>query len=264
MGLYDNAYPSVYEEIKRFYPVWYWDVLEMDAIWRAQGHQLHRARDAVEALIADQYVATADAATIAALEEFLGISQDASRTMNDRRQLVAALLSGDSHIGATEIKVMVAAFTEGAIEVYFDHGDVAVEVTRELSERFNQSDCALVLYSRLPAHLSLLFIDITKPILFVNEPDDLSFHRFKMSAAFSNARGSGVVVLDGSVLLDGSINLDQAYSGISMPYLTITTDIPHGEDLTGSIVIDSWWTLDGVTALDGSKLLNARYIKEEL
>ena len=44
LGLYDNAYFSVYEEIKRFYPVWYWDVLEMDCIWRAQGKQLDQVR----------------------------------------------------------------------------------------------------------------------------------------------------------------------------------------------------------------------------
>jgi len=29
MRLYDNAYPSTYEEIKTWYPAWYRDVLEM-------------------------------------------------------------------------------------------------------------------------------------------------------------------------------------------------------------------------------------------
>ena len=34
MRLYDNAYPSTYEEIKTWYPAWYRDVLEMDALWQ--------------------------------------------------------------------------------------------------------------------------------------------------------------------------------------------------------------------------------------
>lgn len=36
MPLYDNAFPSNYDEIKTYYPVWYFDVLEMDAVWRAE------------------------------------------------------------------------------------------------------------------------------------------------------------------------------------------------------------------------------------
>lgn len=241
MGLYDNAFPTLYEEIKRYYPVWYWDVQEMDAIWRVQGGQLEQVRNAVESLIADQFIATSDAATITALEEFLGIAEDSSRTMSDRRQLLNALLSGNSHIGTPEIKEMVAAFTEGEIDVHFDRGEVAVEVKRELAGRFNRADCARVLYSRLPAHLSLLFIDIINPILFIHEPNILTFHRFKMATSVSNVRGKG-----------------------AFPRLIITTNVPHGEDLTGTIVIDSWYTLDGMTALDGSKLLNARYIKEDI
>lgn len=33
--LYPNGFPSAYEELKTFYPVFYRDVFEMDAIWRA-------------------------------------------------------------------------------------------------------------------------------------------------------------------------------------------------------------------------------------
>ena len=262
LGLYDNAYPSVYEEIKRFYPVWYWDVLEMDALWKAQGKQLDKVRSAVEALIADNFVITADAATISGLEEFLKIEPDSTRTLDDRRQLISTLLSGDSHIGAKEIREMVSAFTSGEILVSFNNGEVQVKVVRELSERFKLSDCSRVLLSRLPAHLELLFIDAPRPIIFTNRPDMVSFHQFGTRYVFSNTRGGGVVRLDGAVQLDGSILLNQTYSGVAIPRVAITTGFQNTEGLSASITVDSWYTLDGSVPLDGSKRLNARYYKE--
>ena len=36
--LYPNGFPSAYEELKTFYPVFYRDVFEMDAIWLSLIH----------------------------------------------------------------------------------------------------------------------------------------------------------------------------------------------------------------------------------
>ena len=43
--LYPNGFPSAYEELKTFYPVFYRDVFEMDAIWRAAGGGLDEIED---------------------------------------------------------------------------------------------------------------------------------------------------------------------------------------------------------------------------
>ena len=99
MGLYDNAWPHVYEEIRRFYPVWYRDVLEMDAIWRAQGVELDGVRATVEALIDNGYIMTADLRTIASLEAFLHINPSPGQTLQERRQVVATYVRGQDHIG---------------------------------------------------------------------------------------------------------------------------------------------------------------------
>lgn len=129
MGLYDNAWPTTYEEIKRFYPVWYRDVLEMDAIWRVQGRELDGVRATVEGLIDNGYILTADLPTITSLEDFLRIVPEPRQSLDERRQMAAAYVRGLEHIGAPEIRSIVGAFTAGTVDVDFHAGVISVKPT---------------------------------------------------------------------------------------------------------------------------------------
>ena len=163
MGLYDNAYFSVYEEIKRFYPVWYWDVLEMDAIWRAQGKQLDQVREAVQRLISNNFIATSDDQAVTALEEVFGVVTDTDRTIEDRRQLLLSLLRGGGHVGAREIKEIMAAFTDAPCNVDFAGATVYVRINRDSGDTFTLDDCYMTLARKIPAHLDLV-INVISPI----------------------------------------------------------------------------------------------------
>ena len=157
MGLYDNAWPATYEEIKRFYPVWYRDVLEMDAIWRAQGCELDGVRATVEGLINNGYILTADLQTITSLEDFLRIVPEAGQSLDKRREVVTAYFLGNEHIGAPEIKTIVQAFNPGGIDIAFERSTVHVTVYYNTSlESFNAPACRAILLKRIPAHLNLL------------------------------------------------------------------------------------------------------------
>lgn len=160
MGLYDNAWPHVYEEIRRFYPVWYRDVLEMDAIWRAQGVELDGVRATVEALIDNGYIMTADLHTIASLEAFLHINPSPGQTLQERRQVVATYVRGQDHIGAPEIKSIAGAFTSGVVDVEFALGIISVMVSHPVEEAFNLEACKELLLSRIPAHLALTLVEV--------------------------------------------------------------------------------------------------------
>ena len=160
MGLYDNAWPHVYEEIKRFYPVWYRDVLEMDAIWRAQGTELDGVRATVEALIDNGYIMTADLRTIISLEAFLHIHPTPSQTLQERRQVVATYVRGQDHIGAPEIKSIAGAFTSGVVDVEFALGIISVMVSHPVTETFDLDACRALLLARIPAHLSLALVEV--------------------------------------------------------------------------------------------------------
>lgn len=160
MGLYDNAWPHVYEEIRRYYPVWYRDVLEMDAIWRAQGAELDGVRATVEALIDNGYIMTADLRTISSLEAFLHINPAPEQTLQERRQVVATYVKGQDHIGAPEIKSLAGAFTSGVVDVEFLRGVISVVVSHEAWEQFDLEACKALLLERIPAHLALALVEV--------------------------------------------------------------------------------------------------------
>lgn len=157
MGLYDNALPSTYEEIKRFYPSWYANVKEMDAIWRTQGLQLDAIRAALERIISNSYIATADASTIAGLERFLGISPGVTQSLEERRQVIASSFRGaGSHIGATEIREIVSQFTqEATVTIGFADGTIEVTIQKPYDSTCNYLNCYTVLSNSIPAHLML-------------------------------------------------------------------------------------------------------------
>ncbi|MEG1564769.1 MAG: putative phage tail protein [Bacteroides sp.] len=264
MPLYDNAFPSNYDEIKTYYPVWYFDVLEMDAVWRAEAAQLDRVQSSVEALLANGFVGTADEATLTALEKFLHIETDPSKALAERRRLVSSFFSGDSHIGSKEIKETVSTFTDGKTEVSFANSEIHVRVTRDMSDRLNLSDCLLVLKTRIPAHLLLSFEDNLLPIPLPNKRGAYRLDALTFSTSFSNAAGGEVILLDGRRAFDGTWLFNQSFSGLAFPCLTIRASCSTAERLTAAMTFDSMYHLDGSVLFDGSRKFNAQITKEAI
>lgn len=157
MPMYDNAPEFAYEEIKGFYPSWYADIKEMDAIWSVQGVQLDKVRAAVELIISNNYIDTADEYMINRLVRFLGITSSTAQSLEERRQVLASLFRGSSsHIGSKEIKEIVRRFTEGAtVTVGFADGIISVTVGKEHNSVCNYLSCYTVLCNSIPAHLQL-------------------------------------------------------------------------------------------------------------
>ena len=112
MRLYDNAPSSAYEELKTFYPVWYREVLEMDAIWHALGMHLDGLRDGVIKAVDNCFINTANEDTIAQLENFLYITYEGKRTIEERRALVASFFIGNGHIGNRKSKNLCVALPQ--------------------------------------------------------------------------------------------------------------------------------------------------------
>lgn len=157
MNLYDNAWPHTYEEIRRFYPVWYRDVLEMDAIWRAQGAELDGVREAITRIIFNNYIHTADAETISRYEKFLELAPDPSATLEERRECVAAAMFPTSHIGAPEIREIFGLFASGSIGVEFSAGIIDLIVDIADGNYLSVPAFLSILMRRIPAHLALRF-----------------------------------------------------------------------------------------------------------
>ncbi len=153
--LYPNGFPSAYEELKTFYPVFYRDVFEMDAIWRSSGGGLDEIEDSVDRVANSTFISTMDEEALAQLEVFLGIPRDSSRTLAERRKLAAAYFLGTGHFGAEEIKEIARAFTEGVCEVSFYDSTVFIHIKADIADTPPADDFYFILRRKIPAHLGV-------------------------------------------------------------------------------------------------------------
>ena len=78
---YELGYPSRFEELRAYYPRFYWNVVEMMAVLKAGGAVLDDFTDRIEVVYGNCFIETADEQTVARLEAFLGISLNKSRTL---------------------------------------------------------------------------------------------------------------------------------------------------------------------------------------
>lgn len=153
--LYPNGFPSAYEELKTFYPVFYRDVFEMDAIWRTCGGGLDEIEDDVDRVANSTYISLMDEKALVQMETFLSIPPDSGRTLEERRKLVSSYFLGVGHIGAREIKEIAKAFTEGKCEVSFSNGEVYIHIKADISDTPPADDFFFILRKKIPAHLGV-------------------------------------------------------------------------------------------------------------
>jgi hypothetical protein len=249
--LFDNAWPSNYEEIKTWYPVWYREVLEMDALWRIWGKHLDDIQEAIILSVDNNFIDHADAQTIGRLETFFGIVYDSPRTLYERRNVIKGFIIGRGKIGRQEIINLISIFTSGTIDVSFAGGVIYIYVTRDFGDAFNLYDIHLVLDNRIPAHLALDLTDTRLPI-FVRNKNRFIFRDLKMAFVIQNptVRITGEL-LDGSKLLDGSWLLESGKTaGLNFVDFAMRARIQnYGASERGLI-------LNGLHPLDGSFLLN--------
>lgn len=153
--LYPNGFPSAYEELKTFYPVFYRDVFEMDAIWRTCGGGMDEIEDDVDRVANSTYISLMDETALAQMEAFLDVPPDGSRTLEERRKLVSSYFLGAGHIGAREIKEIAKAFTEGKCEVSFANSEVYIHIKADISDTPPADDFFFILRKKIPAHLGV-------------------------------------------------------------------------------------------------------------
>lgn len=150
---------SCYDELITFYPRYYKEVFEMDAILRAHGGLADDLLDGAEHTLSNFFIDEMDEATIRSLEKWLDISLTASRTLEERRRLVKSFFIGMGKISATAIAEMIRAYTgadtyceflpfdengNNRLYINFDRGDVDI---------LYWSDIMQLLKRRIPAHI---------------------------------------------------------------------------------------------------------------
>lgn len=155
MPFLDRPYPTSYQELCAAYPRFYLSILEMQEILKAQGHGLDDLADGAEQMISNGFVRTADEATVARWEATIGITHTSDAlTLDQRKSVIVAKLSGHRHIGAPEIRDIIAPLIDGEISIALVGGTISVSVTQEGAGARAYQDARQTLEPLIPAHLA--------------------------------------------------------------------------------------------------------------
>lgn len=163
MKFYDKFFENNYEELIQYYPRYYRDVLEMDAILRANGDIADELEDSIEQTYFNNFIDYADEETIRRLEKFLTISIDKSKSLDERRRLVKSFFVGFGKVSASMLEEMIASYTGAPAWSVFeprggagDTGDSIYKINfyRGNNDTIRWSDIYFLLGRKLPAHVS--------------------------------------------------------------------------------------------------------------
>lgn len=93
----------------------------------------------------------------------------------------------------------------------------------------------------------------------------LRFVVFRISASIGSYN-PGCIYLNGRKTLDGTWLLDSTAKRITFTKMQISSGPvqKQQESITAAVTFDTMWRLDGVTAIDGSRKLNADIIRSEI
>jgi hypothetical protein len=157
--LYNKQFASSYDELITYYPRFYREVFEMDAILRAHGKIADGMEASVEQVFANGFIDTADEETIERLEKFLDIGLYKQRTIEERRRLVKSFFVGSGHVSSSMLIEMIRTYTGAPVSTRFEPFDDAGNNRLYLDfERGNEptlymGDILLLLSKKIPAHI---------------------------------------------------------------------------------------------------------------
>ena len=149
---------SSYERIRRFVPVFYLDVAEMDAIYRIDGEVVDEFISNVDIVKANRYINTADENEINALADFLKLEFAPESSLEERRNLLASYFTGFGKMSATKIKGIIKSLSGAESEIDFSVADTSgnnrlnINILKPVSY-YSLDDIISLLSKRIAAHI---------------------------------------------------------------------------------------------------------------
>ena len=159
MKLFDFSL-SGYEELISMYPNFYREIYEMQEILKVQGKLSDNLKTDIQQVFFNQFVEYADSETIAVYEKIIGIQTDTSKSLEQRRSVVRAFLTGSGKLSETVIKSIIGSYTGGDVECSLDTVNyrddfhtLSITAERGSGETINLSDIISLIEKKIPAHL---------------------------------------------------------------------------------------------------------------
>lgn len=158
--LYDgDYYDSSYDELCTYYPTYYKDVAEMQAVLTAEGDMADGIKDGIERVLGNCFIDTADEQTISELETFLHIHLHGDRSLQDRRRLVKSYYVGSGKMSGSLLSDIIGTYTGATSKCRFEPCDIAgnnmvyIDSERGTETTFYSSDIIELVRAKLPAHI---------------------------------------------------------------------------------------------------------------
>lgn len=265
-NLFNNEQRSGYEELVSYYPIFYRDVREMDAILHICGKMLDGMALAMEATILNRFIDTMDEEATARMEAFLYLTGNRGRPLGERKRLIHALLVGHGKMSASKIKEVVQVFTGLPAEVDFIKEYIAIRVPLAGDYQFSLTDIKSTLGKRMPAHLSFYFsfqvgkiiiVEFFKLRRVVNRTSICWFDTSRMI--------NGTFLLDGSRLLDARFPPYVVRVWVKVKICSANQVVPHKSYNKFEILLKekfrpiTWHTYTFYWFGDFNRLINGRY-----
>lgn len=153
MNLFNKNFKSGYEELLTYYPDFYKNVYEMNAILKAQGQLVDNLESGIEQVFFNCFIDTADKNVIACYERMIGIASEDLKSLEERRSLVKSHLVGTGKISASLIKEMIRIYTGADSECRFENSILKIDIDRGDKNYINFGDIEKLLSTKLPAHI---------------------------------------------------------------------------------------------------------------
>lgn len=153
--MFYNNQRSGYEEIKSYYPVWYTEIKEMDAIFQLAGEFLDDAADQMEKVILNRYISTMDETALDETIQYLNLD-GSLKTVEEKRRALLAAWNGSGKINGSIIKRIIKTFMGNEVEAELVLTDIlTIIIHKNQIDEARQKDLFKYMATRLPAHLAI-------------------------------------------------------------------------------------------------------------
>lgn len=157
MLVFNNQQRSGYEEIASYSPCYYRNIKEMDAVFRLAGWITDLMARDMENMVAFQFLKYMDDESLTRYEAFLGIAVDVSKTIDERKEYISAVLIGSGKISADKIAALVNQFSGCACEDIVLVGDmlhIRIVVHEDMSLKV-RDDIHNLIRQKIPTHIGM-------------------------------------------------------------------------------------------------------------
>lgn len=145
------------ERMLNYYPEVIRQILEFQALMKAEGFEVDFLKDSLDMSINDAYLSTMGESRILQWEHLLKITPNADDTLQDRRDSIIARIRGQGKLNTELINAIVGAFTEGTADSYIEDSVLYVEVTPPPNNKqYKFANVERELVNRQPVHLGLV------------------------------------------------------------------------------------------------------------